>query len=435
MRSTPTEGLSHAFSDVFCRLPWVVAILVAAGVMVAPAPAPAWDGNVTTKDGVPHMMNPSTPAEGPVSLRLSRLWEVGGEEDDELLFGVLSQITSDDEGNVYVLDAQLHEVMVFSPSGEYLQSIGREGEGPGEFRRPSDLFLTPDGKVAVMQRMPGKIVLLSKDGAPVGNYPLPETDGMRMFFGGRLAGNDLVLSTATMKRNDSGFEFVTSLIRIDATGKITAKYTEREDSRSFATMVADEKSFGRNGQVWTTDFQGRVYTSDDFDGYTIHVWSTDGSLERVIEREYEHRMRSDEEKERATPRVRIRRRGGGGGEMKFKMSDWDRDIQRMYPREDGTLWVLSSRGAFDAEEGTIGTFDIFDKEGRFTNQITLQGIGDFYDDGFHFVGDRLFVVKGFRTAAEAMMGGREGDEEEEEEFPEPMSVICYGLDMIVQGSN
>jgi hypothetical protein len=413
---------------------WIAAILIVAGGMVAPAQAETWQGKEATKDGVPHMMSPSTPTEAPVSLQLNRLWEVGGEEDDELLFGVLTQITSDDKGNIYVLDAQLHEVMVFSSSGEYLQSIGREGEGPGEYRRPSDLFLTPEGNVAVLQRMPGKIVLLSKEGDPVGNYPMPETDGMRMFFGGRLAGDGIVLSTATMKRKDDGFDFISSLVRVDPTGKQTAKYTEREDSRSFTTMESDEKTFGRAGQVWTTDAEGRVYTSDDFDGYSINVWSTDGTLERVIEREYDHRMRSDKEKERATPRVRIRRRGGGGGDMKFKMSDWDRDIQRMYPREDGTLWVLSSHGAFDAEEGTIGTFDIFNKEGHFSNQITLLGDGDFYDDGFHFVGDRLFVVKEFRTAAEAMMGGREGEEEVAEEEPEPMSVICYGLAMIVQGS-
>ena len=401
-----------------------------------PAVAGDWKGTDEVLDGVRVIGNPAEPMEPVIESTPKELWRIGGDTDDEdEFFGVISQILSDDAGNVYLLDSQLNEIKVFTPDGEYLRSLGREGEGPGEFRRPSDLFLAPDGNVAVMQRMPGKIVLLSTEGDPVGNYPLPETDGMRMFFGGRRAGDDVVLSAATMKRKEAGMDFISSLIRIDATGKETVKYTEREDSRSFNTMESDEKTFGRNGQTWTTDFEGRVYTSDDFDNYSINVWGTDGTLERVIEREYDHRMRSKEEKERATPRVRMRGRHGRGGEMKFKMSDWDRDIQRIYPRDDGTLWVLSSHGAFDAKDGTIGTFDIFDAEGRFTNQITLKGDGDFYNDGFHFVGDRLFVVKGFRTAAEAMMGGREGEEEEAEEEPEPMSVICYGLDMIVQGSN
>lgn len=431
MKLTPT---GTATRSAFYSIISIITLLLVTG-MADFATAGSWQGQEVAEDGVPHMKNPSTPTDGATSLRLTERWQVGGEDDDELIFGVITQITSDDKGHIYVLDAQLTEVMIFSSEGEYIRSIGREGEGPGEFRRPADLFLTPDGQVAVMQRMPGKIVQLTTDGAPAGNYPMPETDGMRMFFNGRVAGDALVLSTATMKRNDEGFDFISSLVRVDKTGTMTSKYTERSDTRSFARMEADEKTFGRNGQVWTTDFDGRVYTSDDFDSYTINVWSPDGTLERVIELDYEHRMRSEEEIEEATPTVRIRGRGGRGGEMKFTMSKWDRDIQRMYPRHDGTLWVLSSHGAFDAEAGTIGTFQIFDSEGRFTNQLTLLGDGSFADDGFHFVGDRLFVVKGFRTAAEAMMGGSEDEEKEEpEEFPEPMSVICYGLEMVAQGS-
>jgi len=427
--------MHRAARSVLISTIWIAVFLLPIIGLTDSATAESWQGEQKTKDGVPHVMNPATPADDPTSLQLTRRWEVGGDDDEELFFGVLTRITSDDKGNIYVLDAQLNEVMIFSSQGEYIQSIGREGEGPGEFRRPADLFLTPDGNVAVMQRMPGKIVMLSKDGAPAGNYPLPETDGMRMFFGGRLAGEGLVLSKATMKRNEQGFDMVSSLVRIDKEGKEAAKYTERTDARNFEKLEADEKTFGRSGQVWTTDLDGRVYTSDNFDAYTITVWSPDGTVERVIERDYEHRMRSDKEIERATPDVQIRGRGGRGGKMKFNMSKWDRDIQRMYPREDGTLWVLSSHGAFDAKVGTIGTFDIFDSEGRFINQITLEGDGNFVDDGFHFVGDRLFVVKGFRTAAEAMMGGSEDEADDAEEDPEPMSVICYGLDMFAQGSN
>ena len=81
---------------------------------------------------------------GEETVGLTELWRIGGDTDDDAeFFGVLSQITTDEAGNVYLLDRQLTEVKVFSPDGEYLNTIGREGEGPGEFRRPSDLFITP----------------------------------------------------------------------------------------------------------------------------------------------------------------------------------------------------------------------------------------------------------------------------------------------------
>jgi hypothetical protein len=411
---------------------WLAAVLFLLSPFAAPVQAATWEGKEVDKDGVPHMMNPATPIEEPTALQLTQRWEVGGDDDDELFFGVLTQITSDDKGNIYVLDAQLSEVFVFTPAGEYIRSIGREGEGPGEFRRPSDLFITPSGNVAVMQRMPGKIVLLTPDGDPIGNHALPETDGMRMFSGGRRAGDDVVLSAQQMRRTDGGFEIKSSLIRVNTDGEQLATYAERTDTRDMANMEMDEKTFGRGALVWSTDPNGRVNTSEDFDTYHIDVWAADGTLERVIERDYESRVRTDEEKKRSMPRVRIRRRGGRAQQMNIKMSDTDRDIQQLYPRGDGSLWVLASRGAFDADDKTIATFDVFDSEGRFINQITLRGDGDFVDDGFHFVGDRLFVVKGLRTAFDAMVGGADEDAEPVAD-PEPMSVICYGLDMFVQG--
>ena len=64
---------------------------------------------------------------------------------------MIAQIATGPEGDIYLLDQQLTEVKVFSRAGDYLRTIGREGEGPGEFRRPGDMFLLPDGNVGVLQ--------------------------------------------------------------------------------------------------------------------------------------------------------------------------------------------------------------------------------------------------------------------------------------------
>ena len=349
-----------------------------------------WAGEITSRDGIKHVANPMEPMDGVTIITPKKLWEVGGIDDDEVLFGVLSQITTDADGNIYALDAQLNEVMVFSPDGEYLESIGREGEGPGEFRRPSDLFLTPDGNLAVLQRMPGKIVLLSTDGAPIGNYPVPEANdgGMRMFSAGRLADQQVVLLTMQFARRDAGFESTTALIGVDSEGKQMATYFTETAERDFSKMEFDETTF--NPMVWTTAADGRVYTSTDFHAYDFTVWNADGSAVATITRDYTARVRSDEEKETSRPRIRIRR-GGNSQSPDIKMSDTDRDIQAIYPRADGSLWVLSSHGAFDDNDGVIGIFDVYDDKGRFIDQVKLAGDGDFRDDGYHIVQNRLYV--------------------------------------------
>ncbi len=409
------------------------AVLIIIPVLIATSvSAGYWQGREVTESGVLHVMNSAHPVESPSTVKLEKLWEIGGDEEEEFFFGVIAQICSDAKGNIYLLDAQLSKVMIFSSDGEYIRSVGREGEGPGEFNRASDLFLTASGNVAVMQRMPGKIVLLSPDGEPLGNYPVPEPAdrGVQMFSGAELAGNYIVLATDRFVRRNGGIASVSALIGVDETGNKTATYFTMEDMRDLASMEFDEKTMRFGAMIWSAGLDGCVYISDDFDAYYIKVLLPDGTIDRVIEREYESRLRSEEEMELARPRIMIR----GGGRTRtpeMKMSKTDRDIQRIFPREDGSLWVLSSRGAFDAPEGAIAAFDVYDRSGKFTRQVTFEGKGNYRKDGFHFVNDRFYVVTGLRSARRAMFGDAGGGADSDEEA-EPMSVICYDLSPILQ---
>jgi hypothetical protein len=391
------------------------------------AGAQVWQGKEQEREGVVHVLNPAEPYSAPVVVAPKELWRAGGEDDEGILFGIVTQITSDDGGYVYVLDAQLNQVVIFSPEGEYLRAIGREGEGPGEFRRPSDLFLTADGNVAIMQRMPGRIVVLTPEGEPAGDMRVPQSEdgGMQMFGGGASAGEHVVLNLSRFSRKEAAFSTITSLIALNPAGELVATYHERRDENDFANMVFDEKKIGLGSLVWSVDRNGHVYTSDDFDAYRIQVWNADGSVVRVIEREYTHRKRSPEEMKRNVPVVRIRR-GDQAQSPEVKASETDRDIQQIFPRDNGDLWVLSSKGAFDAPNGSIAAFDVFDSDGRFVRQITLGGKGNWARDGFHVVGERFYVVTGLRSARRAMLGTGEGTDVEEEE-EQPMSLICYGL--------
>ena len=103
--------------------------LLALAAFVSPAAA-GWQGKEVEKEGVTHVMNPVKSAERPTTLKLEEEWRIGGEDDEEI-FGVITDIITDDDGNVYMLDAQLNEIKVYSEDGEYLRTIGREGEGTG----------------------------------------------------------------------------------------------------------------------------------------------------------------------------------------------------------------------------------------------------------------------------------------------------------------
>jgi hypothetical protein len=401
---------------------------------VGVAGAADWKGKEVSKDGVLQVMNPPEPAEAPVTVELTERWRLGGDsEDEDEFFGVIQEIATDADGNVYLLDGQLHQVMIYSSNGEFIRSIGREGEGPGEFRRPSDMVLLPGGNIGVMQQMPGKIVMLTPEGDPADNFPFPGSDegGTQMFFGCAASNDQVIVGVNEFAQDDSGFRIIFQLVGANAKGERVATYFESEREQNMANFVFDEKDMGGPAILWDIGVDGRVYANKVFDGYRVDVWRPDGTPDRVIMKEYEPRVRSKEEMARAKERFKI---VINGREAENKVSETDRDIQRIYPRSDGTLWVLSSRGSLDVPDGTLGIFDVFDGQGRFLRRVTLEGDGSIERDGYFFVGDRLYVVTSLVSARRAMYGGGEGEEEEEEEEVEPMAVICYDLGPDLHGT-
>ena len=54
--------------------------------------------------------------------------------DPNLLIGTVSSITSDSNGRVYIADSDQFTIHRFDADGTFLESFGRDGEGPGEFR-------------------------------------------------------------------------------------------------------------------------------------------------------------------------------------------------------------------------------------------------------------------------------------------------------------
>lgn len=76
--------------------------------------------------------------QGPLhDINLDPIVHFGDSED--FFISRFTVIAVDDPGNVYIGDGGTNTVHIFSPDGNYTGSIGREGEGPGEFRSLADI--------------------------------------------------------------------------------------------------------------------------------------------------------------------------------------------------------------------------------------------------------------------------------------------------------
>ncbi len=391
----------------------------------------AWQGSFEERGESIHVKNPGELRGGTTTVAPEELWRLDGDdEESEDFFGVIGHAAFDDEGRVYLLDEQLNEVKIYSADGEFEEVIGREGEGPGEFRRPGGLFFLPDGRLAVLQSRPARVVLLDTDGTPAGDILIPDPDsgGFRRVQAVESMGGRLAMLGMNFVREKGGGQRSSMLTLFDRDSGEVTLLDERRSTFDFSNPTIRE---GDSHYLWSLMPDDRVVLVGDFE-YNLRIFGADGGEERVVSVDYDPLVRDGaRKKERAEElkgRMFFRGRRHRQTEPVVEVESREPGVRWLDVDGAGNIWVLSGRGALMDDDEHLGRFDVFDSEGRLLHRVTLAGDGDLERDRYVIVGDRLLVLKEYNSARRAMFG-RGGDDEEDlsEEEAEPMSIVCYRL--------
>ena len=78
---------------------------------------------------------------------LYRIGSLDGQDWEQ--FGDVSSVAFDGAGRLYVLDSQVSRIFLVDTDGTLIRAIGREGDGPGEFRDITGMVVTEDGRMVV----------------------------------------------------------------------------------------------------------------------------------------------------------------------------------------------------------------------------------------------------------------------------------------------
>ena len=128
----------------------------------------------------------SDPATSTAACTLSEvpIFRVGDDEsDDKQWFSSVRGVGRLSDGSVAVADRTSAEVRIFAPDGRHLRSMGRHGEGPGEFQDPFVLWVLPGDTIWVGDYRPYRFVVFTAEGEWVRNvtldpiYPNPSRGG------------------------------------------------------------------------------------------------------------------------------------------------------------------------------------------------------------------------------------------------------------------
>jgi len=367
------------------------------------------------------------------TIELEEMWSVGG-EDGDLIFGMMIDAVTDAEGNIYLLDSQLCHVEVISADGEHLRTISGEGDGPGEVRMPQDLVMMSDGNLGIMELFPAKFVRLTLDGTPAPELTLGGDEGPQTGFsvGFQCAnrGGTIMVAAQHSTQVDAGQARTQYLARLNENGEEVARYCEANMVLNFQTPKFVESELLPSFLLANTvDDRGRVYAPLERNEYAIAVYNPDGSIDRVIKRSFENWKRDARDRRRLDALIEAWLQGFPG-EMERDIEDTEPAITDLHVDDRNVLWVQHSRSGREQPDGVFLTYDTFDGDGNWLQEVSFRGDGNGAYDGLIFLdGDRVLLVRGYALARWASRGARNADFGEEEEVG-PMEIVCCRMSEI-----
>jgi len=153
----------------------VVSFLIAFSALLLPscskkAGEAEWKAEIETVDGVKTIRNPATPRYGEFAFNLVQDLAIGEEKSETSFFPNGVQLSVDAEGMIYVSDFGNRRIQVFDRNGNFVRTLGRQGQGPGEFQFPGKVLFDDQGHLLVWEGL--GLIVFNRDGTFLRNVPL-----------------------------------------------------------------------------------------------------------------------------------------------------------------------------------------------------------------------------------------------------------------------
>ncbi|HST61029.1 MAG TPA: hypothetical protein VLK84_20160 [Longimicrobium sp.] len=331
-----------------------------------------WQGTVETRpDGVVIVRNPAqgmwAEGEGWTVEEDLRIGIADGE--GPTLFGGIAAVEADSAGRIWVLERQAKELRRFDARGKHTGTIGREGEGPGEFRDPIGLAWAPDGTLWIADPGAGRYTVYDANGTFIDDHSR-NVAGYSVPWRGGFGPDGLLYELAAVAppRGEPGqalLRFDPSMQPLD-TLRLPTHPGEQFEVRRGNGRIAAGVPF-TPFQVMEFDPRGFVWTGIT-DRSRLAQLRPGGDTVRIVEREAAAVPVAAAERDQSVADLKWFTDQGGrvdAGRIPARKPAYEQVI----PDGEGGVWV---RPALPAGE-TGAAFDVFDAEGRYQGRVRLPG--------------------------------------------------------------
>jgi len=349
-----------------------------------------WRGTIEEVDGVTIVKNPIEPLNPELHITFEEDITIGAEVGDEnYMFGSQVFMNTDDEGNFYVTDWDRKTVRKYDPDGKFLHSIGRPGQGPGEFQDVSEVRFDVEGNIYLNDVKNQRISFLKKDGNYIKGIKTPTVfERVVMISKGfyiAMSADNVELGKSKKWDYfyglfDDNFKLLAEFLRLPQ--EANAQYKNPD---SLTQVMAD--SLSREAFVPFVNYVLGINDSIYFGypkNYEIKVYSPEGKLKKIIKRDFKPVEISEMHKEffeQNLSRQLLSKMPANEEKKVFELIKYPKykpAYERFTLMENGWIFIV-----VDSIRDGLKLVDIFSEDGEFLAQFETDISTDWlsFDNG------------------------------------------------------
>lgn len=307
-----------------------------------------WQGTIDVVDGVTVVKNPEDPIYKTESFEMIEELSIGEREGkEEYMFQRLRTLAVNTNEDIYVLDYRAKLIRKFDKEGQFISTIGKPGQGPGEFQAPIILFCSNQGELVVGDIH--RVSYFTLDGEFLrstiykgGRIILQDIDREGNFYCFDIVGEKNVYE---LKKFDPEFNYIVSFG--------TSPLPNQNNNPFFSILRFDI-------------IQGTwIVSGYAEEGYFLEIKDTSGNLMRKIKKKHTPLEPTQEDVEEKTADYTP--------ELKKKLSvpKYLPPFRTILADDKGRIYIGTYERTPDREKSF---FDIFDAEGKYIFKVPFKSI-------------------------------------------------------------
>jgi len=307
-----------------------------------------WKGKIEYQNGIEVIKNPKKPMYGEDIFSMDEDLSIGvAEGKKEYVFFHLSYLAVDNQENIYAMDQGEKHVNVYDKKGNFLRTIGRKGEGPGELQSPDDIFIIKTDNLVIEDF--------------IRNISYFSTTGKFI----RSLSTAKIFPIGVLLNSQGNILTVTNINEPNKWGKEISLYDENLNYLITIISIPKPKPNPQILEPFQPKINWTLYEDENIivsykEEYELQIFNFKGELVKKIIKVYEPIKITEEDVKLSVGRVSEGR--------KLVVPKYFPAIYSLTTDDEGRIFVHTYEKAGNGKYFN----DVFDQEGRYTAKIPLK---------------------------------------------------------------